>query len=80
MFLASPEGSTARTKSFTNQNRSTKSCTNQVGPFTLNCNEARPHLLADIITLERQEEAVLVWGMITSLAKTVRHEAFSHAQ
>ena len=25
-------------------------------------NEARPHLLADIITLEWQEKAVLVWG------------------
>ena len=31
-------------------------------PFILSSNEARPHLLADIITLERQEEAVLVRG------------------
>ena len=34
--------------------------TSGVGRFILSSNEARPHLLADIITLERQEEAVLV--------------------
>ena len=42
-------------------------------------NEARPHL-ADIITLERQEEAVLVQGVIMSLAKAVRHEGFTQTQ
>ena len=36
--------------------------TRGLGPFILSSNEARPHLLADIITLERQEEAVLVRG------------------
>ena len=30
--------------------------------YILSSNEARPHLLADIITLERQKEAVLVKG------------------
>ena len=33
-------------------------------------NEARLHLLADIITLDRQEEAVLV---MMSLAEAIRH-------
>ena len=28
-----------------------------VGPFIFSSNEARPHLLADIIMLDRQEEA-----------------------
>ena len=37
-------------------------------------NEARLHLLADIITLDRQEEPVLV---MMSLAKAIRHEAFT---
>ena len=50
-----------------------------VGPFIFSSNEARPHLLADIITLERQEEAVLV-QVIASLAEVVRHEAFTQTQ
>ena len=50
-----------------------------VGPFMFSGNEARPHL-ADIITLERQEEAVLVQGVIMSLAKAVRHEGFTQTQ
>ena len=33
-----------------------------ISPFIFRSNEARPHLLADIITLDRQEEAVLVLG------------------
>ena len=36
--------------------------TRVVGPFILSNNEARPHLLADIITLDRQEEAVLKYS------------------
>ena len=31
-----------------------------VGPFIFSSNEARTHLLADIITLNRQLEAVLI--------------------
>jgi len=33
-----------------------------VGPFIFSRNEVRPHLLVDIITLDRQEEVVLVQG------------------
>ena len=32
----------------------------RVGPFIFRTNEARPHLLAGMIMLDRQEEAVLV--------------------
>ena len=46
----------------------------------MSTNEARPHLLADIITLERQEEAVLVQGVITSLAEVVGQEALTQTQ
>ena len=33
-----------------------------VNPFILSSNQARPPLLANIISLNRQEEVVLVWG------------------
>ena len=36
--------------------------TRGVGPFMFSKNEARPHLIADIITLDRKEEAVLLLG------------------
>ena len=36
--------------------------TREEGPFIISSNEARRHLSADIITLERQKEAVLVRG------------------
>ena len=45
-----------------------------VDPSIFSGNEARLHLLADIITLDRQEEAVLV---LMSLAEAIRHEAFT---
>ena len=53
----------------------------QARPAMIN-HEARPHpLLADIITLERQKEVVLVWGggrekVIVSLAEAVGNESF----
>ena len=36
--------------------------TRGIGPFMFSKNEARPHLIADIITLDRKEEAVLLLG------------------
>ena len=36
--------------------------------------------MADIIILERQEEAVLVQGVLASLVEAIRHEAFIQTQ
>ena len=51
-----------------------------VSPFTLGGNEARPHLLADIITLERAGRGGASSGSDCKSAEAVGHEAFTQTQ
>ena len=48
-----------------------------VGPFIFSSNKTRPHLLADIITMDTQKEAVLGRRVMANLATSISHEAFT---
>lgn len=52
----------------------------RVSPFILRSNEARAHLLTDIIVQERQEGSIQGLWVNASLAKAARHKAFAWAR